>query len=84
MYESEDSSVASSSFGDQDEMEHFMNRCSICFDAQLDLCLEYCRDQYCLDCFQKYRDTIKDQALHYTLMLYFLDTLSKWSSHHGA
>lgn len=84
MYESEDSSVASSSFGDQDEMEHFMNRCSICFDAQLDLCLEYCRDQYCLDCFQKYIYTIWDQVLHYTLILYLLDTLSKWSSHHGA
>ncbi|CEP11255.1 hypothetical protein [Parasitella parasitica] len=55
MYESEDSSVASSSsFGEQDEMEHFMNRCSICFDAQLDFCLEHCKDQYCLDCFQKY------------------------------
>ncbi|KAF1802135.1 hypothetical protein V8B55DRAFT_1584525 [Mucor lusitanicus] len=54
MYESEDSSVASSSFGEQDEMEQFMNRCSICFDAHLDFCLEYCRDQYCLDCFQKY------------------------------
>ncbi|GAN07777.1 conserved hypothetical protein [Mucor ambiguus] len=54
MYESEDSSVASSSFGEQDEMEHFMNRCSICFDSHLDFCLEYCRDQYCLDCFQKY------------------------------
>ncbi|KAI9487483.1 MAG: hypothetical protein EXX96DRAFT_475582 [Benjaminiella poitrasii] len=35
-------------------MEHFINRCSICFDAQLDLCLEYCRDQYCIECFQKY------------------------------
>ncbi|KAI8340378.1 hypothetical protein EDC96DRAFT_611180 [Choanephora cucurbitarum] len=54
MYESEDSSVASSSYEDQNEMEHFMNRCSICFDAQLDFCLEYCKDQYCIDCFQKY------------------------------
>ncbi|RCI05330.1 hypothetical protein CU098_005068 [Rhizopus stolonifer] len=54
MYETEDSSVASSSYADQDEMEHFMNRCSICFDAQLDFCLEYCKDQYCLECFQKY------------------------------
>jgi hypothetical protein len=53
MYETEDSSVTSSSYGDQDDMEHFMNRCSICFDAQLDLCLEYCKDQYCIECFQK-------------------------------
>jgi hypothetical protein len=54
MYEAEDSSVTSSSYADQDDMEHFMNRCSICFDAQLDLCLEYCKDQYCIECFQKY------------------------------
>jgi hypothetical protein len=53
MYETEDSSVASS-YGDQDDMEHFLNRCSICFDAPLDMCLEYCRDQYCIDCFQRF------------------------------
>lgn len=63
MYESENSSVASSSFGEQDEMEHFMNRCSICFDAHLDFCLEYCRDQYCLDCFQKYIGEISSALL---------------------
>ncbi|KAI9472927.1 hypothetical protein BDB00DRAFT_776526 [Zychaea mexicana] len=35
-------------------MDYWLQRCSICFDAQLDLCLEYCRDQYCLDCFRRY------------------------------
>lgn len=52
MFETEESSVASS-FGDQDDMDHFLDRCSICFDAQLDMCLEFCRDQYCVECFQR-------------------------------
>ena len=38
---------------DQDDLGYWVQRCSICFDAQLDLCLEYCRDQYCLDCFRR-------------------------------
>ncbi|CDH51274.1 expressed protein [Lichtheimia corymbifera JMRC:FSU:9682] len=38
----------------QDNMEYWLQRCSICFEAQLDLCLDYCRDQYCLDCFRRY------------------------------
>ncbi|KAI7906419.1 uncharacterized protein BX663DRAFT_496350 [Cokeromyces recurvatus] len=56
MYETEGSSIASSgsSYEEQNYMEPFINRCSICFDSQLDLCLEYCRDQYCIECFQKY------------------------------
>lgn len=37
----------------QDNMEYWLQRCSICFEAQLDLCLDYCRDQYCLDCFRR-------------------------------
>lgn len=41
----------------EDEMDYWLQRCSICFDAQLDLCLEYCRDQYCLDCFRRYLKT---------------------------
>ncbi|KAG0073179.1 E3 ubiquitin-protein ligase arih2 [Linnemannia elongata] len=36
------------------EMEYYLQRCSICFDSQLDFCLEMCRDQFCRDCFQKY------------------------------
>lgn len=52
MYE-EDSSVASS-YGDQDEMDHFLNRCSICFESHLDMCLDRCKDQFCIDCFQRY------------------------------
>ncbi|KAG0306395.1 E3 ubiquitin-protein ligase arih2 [Linnemannia gamsii] len=36
------------------EMEYYLQRCSICFDSRLDFCLEMCRDQFCRDCFQKY------------------------------
>ncbi|KAF9111136.1 hypothetical protein BGX27_005344 [Mortierella sp. AM989] len=36
------------------EMEYWLQRCSICFDARLDFCLELCRDQFCRDCFQRY------------------------------
>lgn len=36
-----------------DEMQQWLERCSICFESKLDLCLDYCRDQFCLDCFQK-------------------------------
>ncbi|KAG0329793.1 hypothetical protein BG004_002246 [Podila humilis] len=35
-------------------MEYWLQRCSICFDSRLDFCLQYCRDQYCRDCFQRY------------------------------
>ncbi|KAF7726679.1 hypothetical protein EC973_008553 [Apophysomyces ossiformis] len=38
----------------REDMDYWLERCSICFDARLDLCLEYCRDQYCLDCFRRY------------------------------
>ncbi|KAI7864856.1 hypothetical protein BDF14DRAFT_1731392 [Spinellus fusiger] len=34
-------------------MEYWLERCSICFDARLELCLDHCRDQYCLDCFRR-------------------------------
>jgi hypothetical protein len=36
-----------------DEMDYWLQRCSICFDSQLDLCLDYCRDQFCIDCFER-------------------------------
>ncbi|KAK3809547.1 MAG: hypothetical protein J3Q66DRAFT_287953 [Benniella sp.] len=35
-------------------MEFWLQRCSICFDARLDFCLEFCRDQFCRNCFQRY------------------------------
>ena len=38
---------------DHQDMDYWLQRCSICFDAQLDLCFEYCRDQYCLECFRR-------------------------------
>lgn len=49
-----DSSSSSASSSPQDDLSYWIERCSICFDARLDLCLDYCRDQYCLDCFQRY------------------------------
>ncbi|CAO3662408.1 unnamed protein product [Rhizopus stolonifer] len=48
----EDSSVASSY--EEDQMEAFIDRCSICFDSEHDLCVESCRDQFCIECFRKY------------------------------
>ncbi|KAI8815454.1 hypothetical protein BJ742DRAFT_17450 [Cladochytrium replicatum] len=36
------------------EMDHFLSRCSICFDSRLDFCLQACRDQFCRPCFQRY------------------------------
>ncbi|RHZ79859.1 hypothetical protein Glove_140g136 [Diversispora epigaea] len=36
------------------DIEYWLQRCSICFDAQLDFCLDICRDQFCRDCFQRY------------------------------
>lgn len=38
----------------EDEMQQWVERCSICFESKLDLCLDFCRDQFCLECFQKY------------------------------
>jgi hypothetical protein len=38
---------------EDDDMQQWLERCSICFESKLDLCLDYCRDQFCLDCFQK-------------------------------
>ncbi|KAL1922727.1 uncharacterized protein VTP21DRAFT_9103 [Calcarisporiella thermophila] len=38
----------------RERLEYWMQRCSICFDAQLDLCLTFCRDQFCEECFKRY------------------------------
>lgn len=42
-------------FGDTPsmEVEYWMYRCSICFDANQELCLNRCRDQFCRDCFNR-------------------------------
>ncbi|KAI8341044.1 hypothetical protein BC941DRAFT_369789 [Chlamydoabsidia padenii] len=55
-YPMDEDSDMESSFGDSEEhqMDYWMQRCSICFDAPLDLCLEFCGDQYCNGCFQRY------------------------------
>ncbi|KAI9250041.1 hypothetical protein BY458DRAFT_525040 [Sporodiniella umbellata] len=43
-----------------EEVQKWSERCSICFEARLDLCLDYCRDQFCLVCFQTYvSETVK-------------------------
>ncbi|ORZ11990.1 hypothetical protein BCR42DRAFT_332371 [Absidia repens] len=54
MDSSSSSSSSSASPSPQDDLSYWIERCSICFDARLDLCLDYCRDQYCLGCFQRY------------------------------
>jgi flagellar biogenesis protein FliO len=38
----------------EDDMQQWLERCSICFESKLDLCLDNCRDQFCLECFQKF------------------------------
>ncbi|KAL1914674.1 uncharacterized protein VTP21DRAFT_8085 [Calcarisporiella thermophila] len=51
------SSVASSTSSTPSSgpgLDFLLRRCSICFDAQLDFCLAYCRDQFCRECFKKY------------------------------
>ncbi|CAO3570546.1 unnamed protein product [Mortierella alpina] len=48
---SDDGSEGEPSFND---IEFWLQRCSICFDARLDFCLEFCRDQFCRECFQRY------------------------------
>ncbi|OBZ88239.1 E3 ubiquitin-protein ligase dbl4 [Choanephora cucurbitarum] len=40
--------------GHADNVQKYIEGCSICFERKLDFCLEYCRDQFCTDCFQKY------------------------------
>lgn len=53
LFETEGSSAASS-YADHDEIENFVDRCSICFYEQLDLCLDGCKDQFCHGCFQRF------------------------------
>ncbi|ORZ21607.1 hypothetical protein BCR42DRAFT_475153 [Absidia repens] len=37
-----------------DGIIYWAERCSICFEATMDISLERCRDQYCHECFQRY------------------------------
>lgn len=39
---------------EDDDIQQWLERCSICFESKLDLCLDFCKDQFCLNCFQKY------------------------------
>ncbi|KAF8935809.1 hypothetical protein BGZ52_003854 [Haplosporangium bisporale] len=58
MFDRDDDDQSDGSEGEGDpgfeEIEYWLQRCSICFDSRLDFCLEYCRDQFCRDCFQRY------------------------------
>lgn len=57
MFDRDDDDQSDGSEGEGDpgfeEIEYWIQRCSICFDSRLDFCLEYCRDQFCRDCFQR-------------------------------
>lgn len=35
-------------------MDDYLAKCSICFDAHCEFCLEHCRDQFCRACFGRY------------------------------
>ncbi|CAO3696400.1 unnamed protein product [Rhizopus stolonifer] len=50
----EDEIFSITSSSEEDSMEAFADRCSICFDAQYDMCLKECKDQFCFECFEKY------------------------------
>lgn len=52
-FDEDRSDGSDASDGNGQDMEYWLQRCSICFDAQLDLCLDYCRDQFCRECFQR-------------------------------
>ncbi|CAG8511867.1 9402_t:CDS:2 [Diversispora eburnea] len=55
------------------DIEYWLQRCSICFDAQLDFCLDICRDQFCRDCFQRYvKEVVQNSwGLSITKIKYF-------------
>lgn len=46
-------SSSSSEYDEDDSMEYWLRRCSICLDHKFALCLESCRDQFCKACFQR-------------------------------
>jgi hypothetical protein len=37
-----------------DDMNFWLQRCSICLDSKFSLFLDSCRDQFCADCFARY------------------------------
>lgn len=54
--------VVADSAPSPDQVEYWVERCSICFESRLDFYLPRCRDQYCLDCFSKYLTQCVDNA----------------------
>ncbi|ORY95746.1 hypothetical protein BCR43DRAFT_441722 [Syncephalastrum racemosum] len=51
-------SSSSSEYDDDDSLEYWLRRCSICLDHKFALCLESCRDQFCKACFQRQEETL--------------------------
>ncbi|CAO3590138.1 unnamed protein product [Absidia cylindrospora] len=53
----EDTDMNDENSGSEDEavdgVNYWTERCSICFDATMDISLELCHDQYCYGCFQR-------------------------------
>ena len=45
-----------------ENIEYWIQKCSICFDARYDFCVEACRDQYCRACFERYIGELLNQA----------------------
>ncbi|KAI9266113.1 hypothetical protein BY458DRAFT_512691 [Sporodiniella umbellata] len=50
----EDEMFSTISSSSEDSMELYADRCSICFDSQYDMYLKDCKDQFCVECFEKY------------------------------
>lgn len=44
------------------EMQMLANKCSICFDHELDFCLIRCQDQFCRYCFTRYAHEVVKNA----------------------
>ncbi|KAJ1975662.1 hypothetical protein H4R35_003045 [Dimargaris xerosporica] len=53
---------------DDQQWLDLLHKCSICFDAPLDICLYRCGDQFCRACFERYVDTkVRDSwGIHIT------------------
>ncbi|KAI9494280.1 hypothetical protein BDB00DRAFT_819504 [Zychaea mexicana] len=51
-------SATESGSDDNDAMEYWLQKCSICLSKRYALCLESCRDQFCKPCFQRYIEEI--------------------------
>lgn len=48
-----------------DDMNFWLQRCSICLDSKFSLFLDSCRDQFCADCFARYSFYLICQCLFF-------------------